>query len=158
MSQFRVTSKPTWKDLRGRWASANQQLIDIRRDELRVLARRHVIVLQKHAPKKTGKFASEHRFRTFQRGDSIGYTTSAPQPLGKWLRPPGTKPHVITPRGPGYPLRFTVGGVEVRAWSVNHPGYRPATDYVEDAYREFKPELRAGLRRISSRYVEQVVK
>lgn len=39
----------------------------------------------------------------------------------------GSRPHPITPRGKGYPLRFywkKVGG-EVRAMRVNHPGTQP---------------------------------
>lgn len=49
----------------------------------------------------------------------IGYT--APQALfSNNLMPP----HVITPRRPGYPLRFwsNLEGGEVRAMRVNHPG------------------------------------
>lgn len=50
---------------------------------------------------------------------TIGYT--APQAtFSNDLMPP----HVITPRRPGYPLRFwsNMAGDEVRAMRVNHPG------------------------------------
>lgn len=156
MSVFRVTSKPTFRELSGRFAKANQTLLDVRREEMRDLARQHVSILQRHAPRKTGAFAAGHRFRTYQRGDTIGYSTSAPQPLGKWLRPPGTRPHVIVPKASGYPLRFEVNGRIVRTYRVNHPGYRPKSDYVEDAYNEFRPQLQTALRRISTRYAAEV--
>lgn len=37
----------------------------------------------------------------------------------------GSKPHIIRPKGPGYPLRFRVGGHKVIAWQVHHPGTEP---------------------------------
>ena len=39
----------------------------------------------------------------------------------------GTKPHVIRPKAPGYPLRFVAGdgSAWIAAWGVNHPGTAP---------------------------------
>ena len=39
----------------------------------------------------------------------------------------GARPHVIEPRGPGYPLRFywAKAGRVVAFWRVNHPGNAP---------------------------------
>lgn len=48
----------------------------------------------------------------------------------------GSRPHVITPRRPGYPLRFVVAGRTVRTYRVNHPGtpaYRPMSDGLSRA-------------------------
>lgn len=65
----------------------------------------------------------------------------------------GTAPHVILPKGPGYPMRFpanyeaktelyslwpTMGqgkhGPEVAAWKVNHPGIKARLFTTQTAY------------------------
>lgn len=46
----------------------------------------------------------------------------------------GARPHVIVPRGPGYPLRFKVGGMTVFARKVNHPG-NVGQHYLEKSLR-----------------------
>lgn len=158
MADLRITSTPTFRDLQGRFSQANAKLLSIKRDEMRDLGRGHVRVLQRHAPKKSGEFASGITFRTFAKGETIGYTTSSPQPLGKWLRPPGTKPHVIRAKN-AKTLRFfwAKAGRVVYPKSVNHPGYRPKSDFVEEGNKEYRPAMLAGLRRISTRYKDELI-
>lgn len=89
----------------------------------------------------------------------------------------GTKPHVIKPKGPGYPLRFKTGykpktlpspartvfggggttGPEVRAMVVNHPG-TDARNFTKQIAKEMGPEIRAEIenafRRVARRTYE----
>jgi hypothetical protein len=82
----------------------------------------------------------------------------------------GTKPHKITPKGPGYPLRFNWGGKgsykpktlprpartvigggvqtgpEVRAMVVKHPGTE-ARNFTKQIAKEMGPEIRAEIER-----------
>jgi hypothetical protein len=114
---------------------------------------------QDEAPKgQTGKFAKGIRFRSFQTGDTVGFTTSIPQPLGKWITG-GTRPHVITPKGPGYPLRFFWAklGRVVYAYRVNHPGTK-ANPFVKRAYDRWRPKAETEMRRISTRWVSTVTR
>lgn len=159
MTVYRVTSNPTFRDMSGRFSKAEKALLAARRSELRKLGRLHQQAIQRAAPKKTGEFARGIRFRSFEKGDSVGFTVSTPQPLGKWLRPPGTKPHTITARRAKY-LRFywPKAGKVVFFKSVQHPGYKPDSDFVEDAVDSLADERRAALRRISTRYINEVVR
>lgn len=70
----------------------------------------------------------------------------------------GTRPHMIFPRGQGYPLRFQAGynakttpgsltsgpggpyGATVRAWSVKHPGTAPR-HFSEQIQKEMGPNI-----------------
>lgn len=158
MPVFKVESNPTFRDIQGRFARAEKSLLDESRKQMRTLGKAHVQAIQRFAPKKTGAFAAGIRFRSFQSGDSVGFTVSTPQPLGKWLRPPGTKAHVIRAKNANM-LRFVArGGNVVFAKSVNHPGYRPSSDFVKDGIDSLESERRVTLRRISLRYIEQVTK
>lgn len=76
----------------------------------------------------------------------------------------GTKPHVIAPKGPGYPLRFRTGykpktlprpartviggggaaGPEVRAMRVQHPGTE-ARNFTKQIAKEMGPEIRGEI-------------
>ncbi len=47
----------------------------------------------------------------------------------------GTRPHTITPKRPGYPLRFQVDGKTIYAYKVNHPGTKP-NPYLSRALKE----------------------
>lgn len=155
MAVFSVEANPTFRDMIGRFVRAEDALLTARRVEMRTLGRLHRDAIKRKAPKKTGKFAAGIRFRTTQSGDSVGFTVSTPQPLGTFLRPPGTRPHVIRARRAKF-LRFEVGGKIVYTKSVNHPGYRPSSDFVEDAVDELAPERTRALRRISTRYIQEI--
>lgn len=156
-SLFKLEINPTFRDIEGRFTKADKQLLDNRREQVKSLARQHVEYAQDEAPKKTGEFAKGIRFRSFVKGlDSLGYTLSDPQPLGKWIRF-GTKPHTIQPRGAGYPLAFywpKIGGM-MYTYHVNHPGTKP-NDYMERANGRIESEMDKTTSKISTRYVKTV--
>ncbi len=151
---FRLEINPTFRELNGRFVAANRQLLEDRRDEVRLLGSQMVNYLQEEAPKLTGEFARNIRYRTFQQGDKVGFTTSSPQPLGRWIVG-GTKAHEIRPRGQGYPLHWVKGGQHFYAYRVWHPGTKP-NDYVGRARDRWQPDARQALARISLRYSARV--
>lgn len=151
---FTLRAVPTFADLRLRFTRARGRLLEIRRDEMRPLSQAMVAYLQEEAPKKTGEFSRRITARTFIDGDTVGFTTSSPQPLGKFIVG-GTKAHEIRPRGQGYPLHWQKGGVDYYAYRVWHPGTQP-NDYVSRAVKRFEPETRSFLRRITTRYIAEV--
>jgi hypothetical protein len=154
---FKLEINPTFRDIEGRFTKADNQLLSDRREQVKDLARQHVLYAQDEAPKRTGDFAKGIRFRSFVSGlDSIGYTLSDPQPLGKWIRL-GTKPHTIEPKGAGYPLAFywaKIGGM-MFTYRVNHPGTKP-NDYMARANDRIEPEMDRTTARISTRYVKTI--
>lgn len=153
---FDITSDPTARELTRRVLSAKDGLATDRRAMLRGQGRRFVQLAQSEAPKKTGVFAAGIRYRTFTSGDVDELRVYTPQPLGKWILE-GTKPHVITPRGPGYPLRFfwpKVGRV-VRFMRVNHPGTK-ANPFLSRAYRRWLPGARGDLRQIAINWTRRI--
>jgi hypothetical protein len=67
----------------------------------------------------------------------------------------GTRAHVITPRGPGYPLRFYWKkiGRWVATYKVQHPGTRPykfGYRATTAAYRQLGEMLSNGMRRVAN--------
>lgn len=151
---FTFRAVPTFADLRIRFTRAKGRLLEIRRDEMRPLSGKMVDYLQQEAPRDTGEFASRITAQTFISGDTVGFTTSSPQPLGAFIVE-GTKAHEIRPRGQGYPLCWEKGGQVFYAYRVWHPGTKP-NDYVTRAARRFEPETRSFLRRITTRYIAEV--
>lgn len=106
---------------------------------------------------------------TFHGGSDVELEVTIDDKIYAWVSE-GTRPHVIRPKGPGYPLRFQSGykakttpgsltpsgggkfGPEVRAFEVHHPGIKPrkfvqvAADKVEQdipriLQREIEREL-----------------
>lgn len=105
----------------------------------------------------------------FHGGSDVELRVTINDQIYTWVSE-GTRPHIIRPKGPGYPLRFQVGykaktipgsltpsgggkfGAEVRAFEVHHPGTKPrkfvqvAADKVEQdipriLQREIEREL-----------------
>ena len=73
----------------------------------------------------TGRMASSITSRVWTTGWHVQGRVGSDLPYAKFSDT-GTTPHDITPRGPGYPLRFywrKVGAV-VRFYKVSHPGQR----------------------------------
>ena len=73
----------------------------------------------------TGRLAASVRSKVWTVGLKIHGTVGSDLPYAKFSDT-GTAPHIIRPRGPGYPLRFywrKVGRV-VTPYKVNHPGQR----------------------------------
>ena len=82
---FRFESRPTFRDIQGRFVSANRRLLEERRDEVRGLGRLAVQHFREEAPKKSGRFAQGIGFRSFVQGDAVGFTVHMPQPLGNYI-------------------------------------------------------------------------
>lgn len=151
---FKLTVRPTFRDLAGRFARADQNLLAGRRNMVKNLAKTARDLYVEEAPEDTGDFKSGIRYRTFIQGERIGFTISTPQPLGKFIIG-GTKAHIITPRG-NYPLRFEASdGSIVFTYLVNHPGTSP-NPFNQRAIDRFMPDAEADLRRLSTRYATEV--
>lgn len=151
-----VTSKPTFRDLRGSFAKAEKELLEDKRNGMRSLGRRWVAIAREEAPQgKTGKFRKSIAFRTSQTGNTVGFSTYSAQPLGKWIIG-GTKAHPIRARRARF-LRFfwpkgPDGPREYFFRKVQHPGTQP-NPYHRRATDKWMPEADTELRRISTRYV-----
>jgi len=151
-ASFQITSDPTTKELTRRVLDAKDGLEQDRRGMLRGQGRRFVQLAKEEAPKRTGQFASKISYKTFVSGDVEELRVYAPKPLGDWILD-GTPPHVIRPRGKGYPLRFywPKVGREVRFMYVNHPGTKP-NRFMGRAYRRWLPGARADLRQVAANW------
>lgn len=148
---FRLEVNPTFREINGRFVAANKDLLESRRGMVKTLGGRMRDLLQEEAPKDSGEFSRNIRFQTFVQGDKVGFTTSSPQPLGRFIVG-GTKAHEIRPRDQGYPLHWVKGGQHYYSYRVWHPGTKP-NDYVTRARNRWEPESQRELARISTRYI-----
>ena len=174
-STFTVTSSPSFRGKLGRYEKANKELVEGKRDMMRDLGRRMVVLMKDEAPQgKTGKFKAGIRFRTHASGDTVGFKVTVPEPLHTFIVK-GTKPHkimakragalyfffgkigmfTVVPKGGGFKTHVRGGKLWVGKGYVSHPGTK-ANDYQERALNRFAPEYKAGLNRISSRWVDTV--
>ncbi len=171
---LQIISKPTFRDLRGRFARADEALLTEKRERIRALGRRYVEIARQEAPERTGKFRKSLIYRTFQSGDEVGFTAYSQQPLGTFIVL-GTKPHIIqarqksalyffwpkvgmdtiVPKGGGFKTHVAGGRLWIGKGYVNHPGTQP-NPYHERAYATWLPEAEIELRRISLKYVEVI--
>ncbi len=143
--------KPTFRDMQGRFARAGSELLSDHRDNVRALAAEFRDLAQDQAPKDKGRFAKTIGFRTFGSGAALGFSIFMAEPLGTWIRG-GTKAHGIAPRnkkalywpGARHPVAY-----------VNHPGTAP-NPFMTRAYRQWRPSAAAGIRKISTRYVQNL--
>ena len=108
---------------------------------LRSFAERVVEAARSKAPKRTGYLASQ--ISSVVEGDSAAIYAKAPYSAYVEF---GTRPHLIQPRR-AKALRFEVGGEEVFATRVQHPGTAPQP-YLFPAAYEAIPDLIDGLRRL----------
>ncbi len=155
---YKLTIKPTFRALNGRFTKANKKLLKERREDLKKEGRRYVKLAQAEAPRRTGEFASNIRFRTTTEGGNLIMSVSTPDPLGKWIIS-GTKAHPI-PRSPkpvGTALRFVIGGQVFFRRQVQHPGTK-ANPFMGRATRRWFPGARKMLNRISTRYVSEITR
>ena len=153
---FEVITKPTYRDIQGRFTNAEKGIREDSRDIMRTLGRNFVEIARDESPKKSGDYAKGFRFRTFSAGASPGFRFFSAQPLTTWITE-GTKPHRIVPKGSGYPLRFfweKVGRV-VHLMSVNHPGTRP-NPFLDRTYTRWIPKARIQLRRIATNWSDTI--
>lgn len=153
-SAFKITGKPPFRDILGRYARASDELLEMRRPLVQRQGRRFRELAVEEAPKgETGKFAEGIRWRSFVRGSELGFSVSDPQPIGTWIRL-GTRAHDIPKpaRPPGKPLHFfwakgPAGAGMYTFFNVRHPGTK-ANKYIGRAYRRWLPGARADLRMV----------
>lgn len=147
---IRVTAKPPFRDLKGRFTKAEEGLLEDRREMVRALGRRYVEIAREEAPERTGKFKKSLIFRTFIKGQAVGFSAYSAQPLGTYIVE-GTQAHIIRAKK-ARALRFQVGGEWVFRRAVHHPGTQ-ANPYHERAQERWEPEAAIQLARISRNYV-----
>lgn len=157
---FRFEARPSFRDQRGRWAKATPELLREKRFAAIRLGVTFVRRARQEAPKRSGRYARSLAVRSTRGAESVGFELVAPQPLTKWIVE-GTEPHDITPRGPGYPLRFfwangPAGPRYYHFYRVRHPGTKP-NPYLDRAHEAWLPDARFEMNKIASRYVTTVV-
>lgn len=167
--------KPPFRDLKGRFTKANEELVKAKRDEMRTLGSNITARFKSAAPVgKTGKFRDSHTFKTFERGTDIELRFYSASPLGTYIRR-GTKPHVIrakrakalaffwpkvgmqtfVPKA-GFPITGELNGAFwIGKGFVNHPGTKP-NPYQERALASMSPAMRDSLNKIAGRWTETV--
>lgn len=151
-SGFTFELKPPFRDLRGRITTANEDLLESRRELIRIEARRYVELAGEEAPGGAGHTVAEQiGFATFVEGDVLGFRarlgkiaswhdtgTGIYGPLGQVIRP-------RTARA----LHFFIDGEEFfRAWVR---GVRPNA-YLGRAYRRWFAGAGENLRKVAFRY------
>lgn len=176
MPQSSVTFRPPFRDVLGRFARADKQLLENKRKTVRLLGRRWVELAKEEAPEgKTGQFRQSIRFQTFVKDKEVGFTSSAAQPLGKWITG-GTRAHKIYPRnkgalyfffskigmwtvvpkGGGFKSHVSGGKFWVGKGYVNHPGTKP-NDYIERTYDRWVDEMGDEIDKVADKFVIDMV-
>ncbi len=174
---FGIEVRPSLRNVIGRFAKADKDLLDDKRKSSRRLGRRFVVLAQAEAPQgKTGKFRKSIRFRSFTRGtEAAGFTVTAASPLHDFITE-GTKEH---------PVRATIKGALFFFWrkigrwtSVPKKGFpytgklkngrfiigkgfvtipkRDPNPYMDRAFSKWAPGAETELRRMSNRWVQTV--
>ncbi len=152
---FEIRSVPTFRDLHGRFATAEHELLEQRRPLIQKLGRVWKELAQDEAPVRSGQFRDSIGYRTFIEGGALGFRGVMAQPLATFIVR-GTRAHVIAARR-GSALRFFWPGGPAGPGiyffaRVNHPGTR-ANRFTTRAYQRWRPVAREDLARISLRYV-----
>lgn len=169
-----ITSTPTFRDLLGRFAAADTELLAEKRERMRVLGRRMLEIARDEAPSKSGKFRNSLIYRTFEQDNQVGFNLYSAQPLGTYIVM-GTKAHkiapknanalyfywpkvgayVVVPKSGGFKTHMAGGKLWVGKGYVNHPGTQP-NPYNKRAYERWEPEALPELRRISTKYIQVI--
>lgn len=151
-SGFTFELRPPFRDLRGRITAANEELLESRRELVRIEARRYVELAGEEAPGGAGHtVANQISYETFVEGDVLGFRTKLGKiaswqstgtglygPLGQVIRPKSARA-----------LHFFIGGTEFfRAWVR---GVRPNA-YLGRAYRRWFAGAGENLRKVALRY------
>ena len=156
MTYFRVDSKPTFRDLQGRFAKANDELLNIRRAEMRTLGRQFVNIAGEEAPGGKGRTVARGiRFRSFVTANSVGFSAT-PGQIGEWhiqgtgIFGPRRRP--IRPKR-AKALHFFIDSEEFFMPSVK--GIKP-NPFFDRAHKRWEPMAQKALARISTRYVTEL--
>lgn len=172
---YRVTVKPTFRDLQGRFARAEKELLEARRDELRNEGRYLTDAITRRLQAKIGQNKIERgiRFNTQQSGNAVKLNVTTP---GR------AKPHriaaknanalaffwgrigvqVFVPRQGGFPTHRRGGDLWVGKGHVDHPG-GSLVPLLEPIVRDVAGEWEHGrgrqaLQRMATRYVTAVTR
>ena len=156
MTYFRVESRPTFRDLQGRFTRANEALLDIRREEMRGLGRQFVSIAGEESPGGTGHTVARGiRFRSFVSENSVGFSAT-PGQIGQWHIQGtgiyGPLRRLIRSKS-GKKLHFFIDGQEFFRWTVK--GIKPNA-FFERAHKRWLPLAEAALRRISTRWSDEL--
>ena len=151
-SGFTFRSAPTFRDLQGRFARAEKELLVSRRAAMRTLGRRYAALAQTEAPGGVGHtVAAQIGFSTFVEAGAVGFKTRLGQ-IARWHVSGtgiyGPRRQVIRPTH-AQALHFFIGAHEFfRKWVRGlHPN-----PFLGRAYRRWLPGARPELRRIALRY------
>lgn len=115
-------------------AGSKARILVTMNEMLREIGRLFAPVLKSGTPRRTGKLANSTRFQVLGIGDDMrlevrqGARSPEGAFYGAFVRG-GTAPHVIRPRK-AHALHFQVGGQDVFAMKVNHPGTQPNPYHV----------------------------
>jgi hypothetical protein len=175
---IRIEARPTFRDIQGKFARANDALLAARRDELRSEGRVLVQLVQggirrKVAPYRSASLESGIRFNTRQTGETISLNVTAPAKA----RPhriaarnaralaffwPRVGMQVFVPKRGGFRTHVRNGALMVGKGYVSHPGGSlvPLLEPIlEDAQDEWM-RTRGGvvLRRISTRWQRELTR
>jgi len=162
MAQSSITFSPTFRDVRGRFARADAQMLANKQRAARFLGQKWVEIAKEEAPVKTGKFRESIRFHVFAKNTGsktravVGFTTSSKQPLGRFIVE-GTRPHIITANRKRF-LRFfwPRAGKIVFFRSVHHPGTKP-NPYIDRAYIRWLSVMDKEIESVADKFVIDVV-
>lgn len=171
-----IESRPTFRDLQGRFTRGTDALIAEKREQMRDLGRKYVMYAKEEAPEgKTGRFKESIRYRTDEHGSEITLRAYSAQPLGTFIIG-GTKAHkiqakssggalyffwprvgmyTVVPRSDGFKTHEAGGKLWIGKGYVDHPGTKP-NPFHQRAYESLRPEIQAALRKISTRFTESV--
>lgn len=112
-----------------RMINRQDKTAELAREFAREAGRETVKQLKHYAPRKTGKFAAGIYYRSYKRptGFEVRFYVKGEHAHILPFLVYGTADHIITPKGPGYPLRFfwqhgPRGPGEYRYMRVHHPG------------------------------------
>jgi hypothetical protein len=181
MPQSSITFNPTFRDIRGRFARADANMLRNKQEAVRVLGRRWVEIAKEEAPVRSGKFRKSINFHVFAKntGDKskaeVGFTTSSQQPLGRWIVG-GTRPHriyarnkkalyffwgkvgmyTVVPRSGGFSTHVSGGKYWIGKGYVNHPGTKP-NPYLDRTYGRWVTEMEREIENVADRFVIDLV-
>jgi hypothetical protein len=153
---FELEVRPTFRDTRGRFARATEQLLEDKRDSVRTLGRRWMELTREEVRGgPSGTIGKQISYGTFGSGDTVGFRSRLGQ-IAKW-HATGTGIHgprgqVIRPRR-AKALHFFIGGQEIYAKYVR--GVTP-DDFLQRGHDKWLPEARAELNRLATRFIARV--
>ncbi len=151
---FHFESRPTFRDLQGKFSRATANLLRSRVALLRSEAQRFIILAGEEAPGgRGGTIGRGMSYRIFQASRGVGFQFD-PGRIGRFhafgTGLYGPLHHLIRPKR-AHALHFFIDGEELfRAWVR---GVRP-NRFVGRAYRRWLPGAGAALRRISTRFAQ----